>query len=98
MLDRAVLASEAGLIIVDSFMICQAAQNVVNYFLVGVELGDMPTDVLLLPIAEQIQFRLIGPQDSAVWPYPVQPHCRILDEVGKPLPGALRLSQCADVP
>ena len=84
---------------------CKPLEDVADHVLVGVEVGDGATDVLLPAVAEHVQFGPVGPQDDPVRPDPMQADGGILEEVGKlllALPqfvlGGLPLDELADVP
>ena len=59
----------------------EAGEDVRDHPGVDVELGDVPTDVLRLGVAEHLQLRAIGPQDDPVGAHPVQALGGVVDEV-----------------
>ena len=82
-LDRPVLTLEPGRVIVQFLPGLQAVQDVADRGLVGVEVGDGATNVLLPAVAEQLQFRSVGTQDDPIRPDPMQAHRGVVEEVGK---------------
>ena len=90
--NRAVLAAKAGLVGVELLVPREPPEDVRDDRRVGVELGDVPADVLLAAVAEQLQLGPVRPEDRPVRPDPMQADGGVLDEVGQLLlllPGLL---------
>ena len=56
-------------------------KNVVDDRAIDMELGDVPADILVLGVPEELELRLIGAQDDAVGTDRVQAHRSSLEEV-----------------
>jgi len=70
--DRTVLRAEARFVIAQGFSARQPAQNVLDDCLIDVKVGDVVADVLVPRIPQEIQFGLVGPEDSSVGAHPMQ--------------------------
>ena len=86
--NRAVLAAQLRLVVVQDLAIRQACQNVGRGLRVDVELGDVAPDVFVLAIAQHLELATVGPQDRAIRARPVQRYGGVLEEVGKLLLGS----------
>jgi hypothetical protein len=63
----------------------EVAQDVVDDVLVRMELGDVVANVLILRVAKQFQFGVVGPKDGPVGSDPVEGDGRILHKVSEVL-------------
>ena len=81
-LDRAVPGAHLRLPGVHRLAATEPRQDLGDRLGVDVELGDVMPDVFLAPVAEKIQLGLVGAQDGAVGPDPVQAHGGVLEELG----------------
>ena len=79
--DRPVVVEQARRIVTERLAPAQTREHVINHRLVGVELSDIPADIFFPCVPQQIQFRLVHPQDRAVSANPVKSDGRGLDEI-----------------
>ena len=79
-LQRAVLAPHLRRILEQPLAAAQAVQDVGEDGLIGVELADVVTDVLVARVAERLQLRVVRPQDDPVRADAVQADGRRVDE------------------
>src|SRR5579885_2790955 len=82
-LDRTVLTAHPRLAVTQMLPFPQPPEEVLDHFLVCVELGDGMADVLVRGVTEQVQFGLVGSQDDAIRPDPMQSHGGAVEEVSK---------------
>src|SRR5262245_22812369 len=82
-LDRAVLAMESGLVVVHDLAARESGQNVLDCLAVDMEFGFMMADILVVVVAEHVEFSLVGPKDDAVRISSVQGNGGALEEVGQ---------------
>jgi hypothetical protein len=81
--DRAVPGAQPGGILRKPLAARQPRQDVVDRVLVGVKLGNVPSDIVLGLIAEQLQLRLVRVQDDPIGADQMQRDRAVLEEVLK---------------
>ena len=81
--DRAVLGAQPGLVPVDRLVGGEPAEDVRDGRRVGVEVGDVPPDVLVPRVPQEVELGPVRPQDRPVRADPVQPDGGVLHEVGQ---------------
>ena len=74
-----VLPAKAGFVVLQCFAARQASEDVPDDRLVDVELRDVVSDVLVAGVTQKVQFGLVGPQDRAVRPDPMQPFSGMIE-------------------
>ena len=79
--DRSVLGAQACRDLVDLLVAAQAREDVVDRVPVDVELTDVPADVVLRRIAQQLQLGAIGAQNRALGGEQIQPYGGILEKL-----------------
>ena len=84
-LDRTILAPQAGRVAVDDLPCQQPGQDVLDHRLVDVELRNVPADVLIALVAQHIQFCLVHPKDASILADPVQRRGGTVEKIGQGL-------------
>ena len=81
MLDGAVLAAQTGLVIGRFLIAAQPLENGFDRRRVSMKFRNVPAEVLVAPVTEQIEIGLVGPQNDAVGADPMQAEQGVLDEI-----------------
>ncbi len=81
MFDRSILRSQRRRVIVKCLAAAQALEDVLDRSRVGMELSNAPADVLLARIPEQIQLRLVDPDENPAGIHPMKSDGAVLDEI-----------------
>jgi hypothetical protein len=81
MFDGAVLGAHAGLITSENFPAEQTGQDILDDRLVGIELCDVATDVLVGRIAKKLELGSIGLENGAVCAHEMERYRSIVKEV-----------------
>jgi hypothetical protein len=66
------VVAQPRLVTLERFTPGQPREDVLDHWAIDVEFLDVPADVFLACVPEQIEFGLIDPQDSAIGSYPME--------------------------
>ena len=94
--DGSIFAEEARRIFAQGIAPDQACQNVRNDGLVGMEFGDLASDVFAAGVTKKIEFGLVSPENCSISGNPVKTDGGGFDEIAKigfALPQGMDLSQ-----
>jgi hypothetical protein len=80
-LDAAVPAHDARLVVAQRLAAAQARQEVPHLGRLGAELGHAAADVLVTRVADEVELGAVGPQDGPLRVEPLHPLGRVVDEV-----------------
>ena len=69
--DGSVLAPELGRILIQPFIPRQTIEDVVDHRAIDMKFGDVMPEVLPGGVPQQVQFRLVDPEDDSIRPDPV---------------------------
>jgi hypothetical protein len=81
MLDGPVFCSQPGWVLVESFALKEAPQNVFDDLLIHVKVGNPTPDVFLRRIAQQVELGLVRTHDCAVRGHEMKADGSVLKEV-----------------
>jgi len=81
--DGTIAVTQTGRVIAQDLPAAEGREDVDNNGRVGMELGDVAPDVLLARVPQEVEFRLIRPEDRTVGPDPMQAYRRAFDEIAQ---------------
>ena len=83
MAGRSVAVQQPRRPVTEGFAPAQAGEDIADDSLVSVKRGDVPPDILLPRVAEQIELGLVRPKDDAVGAHPMKANRRGFDEIAQ---------------